>query len=207
MIPRPEHEAKLYQDEAQRQEEQLAILQNCAKQIRDSDGHSQRQRHKLSRMGIDSHAPLSFGYEVIPHNDSYPEESSYYAAESTRTLETKAPSFRHSVMLTADKDDFVEPLDSKELVLESDGVSTYQINSRNECCHEEEGLEVVGLGRYSTLAEDTEVHGYDLLTSESKDSVIQDKESRLSQMYTSSEKIEVAFYRPFQAIQTMDDID
>jgi hypothetical protein len=41
----------------------------------------------------------------------------------------------------------------------------------------------------------------------STDSLLQNNGSRLSQMYKSSEKIEVAFYRPLQCTQELDDID
>jgi hypothetical protein len=196
MIPRPEHEANVFEGEAMQLEKRLAALRDRVIEIQSGGGiggplkvpnRSTRQppRHRVS-----------FGYEVIPHAEAEDAENNPDHIVGSSCVNESC--HRLSVIFSTDEDDFVDIATSNEVILEHDGESVYEVDEIVDSGMEEEGMEVVGLGRYSTVVdEEGELH-HDLMATESMESVIEDKFSRLSQQYPSSRNVDIAFYRPLQ---------
>jgi hypothetical protein len=190
MIPRPEREATLYIQEALRQKKRLVNLELLVKKSLRT-GVPKSEGRKLIKMGEDTNLPSSLGYEIAAAADH---------EEPSREEEVNC--VKHGVsriLVVLSDDDGSFNLDpSDRLVLESDGTSTYTISPN--CAieePEEEGVEIVGLGRLNTLCEAYDDYK-DLLhharSVEEDDS--SDADAGLSLMYQASERVHVGFYRP-----------
>jgi len=194
MIPRPHGDEELHKEEAIMGERVLKLFADRVQGIQEAEGLSQHERKQLRKLGVraGSH-PMSIGYEVTPlllENDNQSQDSKC-SSEELKSYAKRETSSRVAVKLTSDKQDFVDNLESKDVVLESDGKTTYCVS---EYAAEEEGLEVIGLGRYNTMAESTEEFEEDLMVVDSKESL--DFDDRLSQIFSANNRIQVAFYRP-----------
>jgi hypothetical protein len=121
----------------------------------------------------------------------------------------KSLSKRFSVIQTDDKNPFISlRRASNQIVLERDRFSTYEVISAQPYHGDEEGVEIVGLGRFSTV----ENNSSKVLpvTEESSSSerwetdIIGGREAKRRHgglspvMYQSSDRISLAFYRPEQ---------
>ena len=156
MIPRPEHEAKTFDAELERQQCKLDAFKRAVEQLKRGEKPSLYKRLS-SKLGSDS-----IRYEVIAEGDEN---------------------------------------ELRKAISESDGSTLGELEkpeaSKQE---EEEGLEIVGLGRYSTLDDCVQDDEREILTTKSCEAVLERQDSKLSSMYKSSEKVEVAFYRPLEHI-------
>ncbi|KAL3914150.1 MAG: hypothetical protein SGILL_006215 [Bacillariaceae sp.] len=177
-------------------------------------------KEQLLKLGVSPNSiPMSFGYEVTPllpdassvdnndidskevegilsHDNSPSFDCGTLSGDQTKASSLgKDGSLRVSVTLTSDKKQFVDNRESNHVVLESNGTSTYCIS---ENAGEEEGMEVIGLGRYNTMEEETEAFEEHLLETASSESL--DVDDRLKQAFSPNERIQVAFYRPDPAI-------
>jgi C2 domain len=215
MIPRPQHDENMHKEEALIGEKILKLFQDRVRDIKDAEGLSEFEQKQLLKLGVRPNSiPMSFGYEVTPllieNNYNY-SKSHKSMAESrvTRSFDGSVSSIdsdsnaRHfnamrrevsarvAVRLTSDKEQFMDNRESNDVVLESDGVSTYCIS---ENMAEEEGLEVIGLGRYNTIVETVETFEEDLKESMSNESL--DVNDKLSRAFSSNEHVQVAYYRP-----------
>lgn len=205
MIPRPGSQNPGQKGE-EKEKEKIAMYQELVNQIRKSSGVLTIDQLKLKKMGMDLNTPMSFGYEVIPLEGEGENHQDEPCCSSLNNNERKS-STRLSVQLTADNA-FSTSNSFEQLLLEKDGENIYEVDSDYPAGNsDEEGMEIVGLGRYSTLAEEAEMYEHDLMTMPSTDSLLQDNESRLSQMFKSSDKIEVVFYRPLSIEKDLDDTD
>lgn len=156
MIPRPEHEAALFDAELERHQDRLDAFKDAVESKNGGGKTGLRKRLSLDNLRL---GPRSLGYEVVPE----------------------------------DVDD-----DSSS--------SAHETKKRTSAIPDEEGLEIVGLGRYSTLDDGAQEDEHDILTTRSSEAVLERQDSKLSTMYKSSEKVEVAFYRPLEHIPSdMDD--
>jgi hypothetical protein len=182
------------------------------KQIIHTEGFTEYERRQLLKLGVRaSNTPMAFGYEVTPLllKDQSQLQENNESADYLTSDAKKETSVRFAVQLTSDKQDFVDDRESHGVILESDGKTTYCISEHGI---EEEGLEVIGLGRFNTM-EETESFEEDLTGTASQDSLeVDDKLSRiqdslevddkLSRIFSSSDRIQVAFFRPTETDQT-----
>lgn len=191
MIPRPERQATLYRQEALRQRKQLANLDLLVKNnVPKSEGR------KLIRMGEDTYLPSSLGYEVVLDAGTDHEESP--REEEVNYVEHRVLNSRTLVVLS-DNDGCANSDRSERLVLESDGATTYATSPDYITDEpEEEGVEIVGLGRLSTLCKSYD-DDQDLLhlsrSIEGDDS--SDTDDGLFLMYQASERVHYfGFHQP-----------
>ena len=196
MIPRPEREAKLYRQESLRQRKLLANLELLVKRTQRTNGVPKSEGHKLIKMGEDTNLLSSLGYEVVPDADTDHEETP--REEEVIYVEHGVSNSRVFVVLS-DNDGTVNLDRSDRLVLESDGATAYATSPDYSIDEpEEEGVEIVGLGRLSTLCESYD-DDKDLLhharSVEEDDS--SDADAGLSFMYQASERVHhFGFHRP-----------
>ena len=207
MIPRPQDDEGVHKEEAEVGERVLKLFQDRIESIKDAEGLSEYEHKQLLKLGVRANSvPMSFGYEVTPvfeqdrnpstSKDNISRQGSLLSNKSVSSIDKPkianlASSLRVSVKLTSDKNEFVENRESRGVVLESDGKSTYCIS---EDGGHEEGMEVIGLGRYSSMNETTEEIEEDLLGNASSESL--DVDDRLRQALSASERIGVAYYKP-----------
>lgn len=186
MIPRPHGEFIRQEEECVHLEETLEHLKTL---IGDGiNSHGTKARNQLQTLGVlelDCPAPLSFGYEVVAQFDN----------PSSPHLMTERK--RISVVPTISDKSNLDVGTDNPLLLETCGDSVYEVKlsdtGENE---EEEGLEVVGLGRFGTFSQEFE---------EANES-----DRLLSLKYQSSEKTNITYYTPEDegvAIETEVDID
>jgi hypothetical protein len=120
----------------------------------------------------------------------------------------KSLSKRFSVIQTDDKNPFISlHRASNQIVLERDQFSTYEVLSAQPYHGDEEGVEIVGLGRFSTAENNSRklLPASDESSSEGWETdIIGGREATRRHgglspvMYQSSERIALAFYRPEQ---------
>eukprot|EP00934_Nitzschia_sp_Nitz4_P008726 Nitzschia sp. Nitz4//scaffold61_size107673//28299//31553//NITZ4_004228-RA/size107673-snap-gene-0.43-mRNA-1//1//CDS//3329555689//8716//frame0 len=179
MIPRPEDDCQHQEEEHQKLLEKLPELQKDVVRM-DEEPESEMQH-------VQSYH--SFGYEVIP--DDYDSETDHDDASSYHGPRTLA------VVMSQDEIDPAKALDGHgSVVLEVSGDFVYEVQPNNdEPLVEEEGLEVVGIGRYGTLMDDMELE-QTILQTESSDAVLQCNDSCLATKYKTSRTVDIAFYRP-----------
>ena len=201
MIPRPEHEDKIFQAESMQSEQRLATLRDRVKSTSKGGILTKHRRDLLKR--TDRH--VSFGYQVVSQecdaitkeDDEDPDlcTGTGIVSESYRSLQ---------LLLTTDGDEEIAMSGSIEVVCgDGDlGDLIYDHDEQSVVSYlDEEGMEVVGLGRYSTIIGESSDDFHDeILIAESRDSIIHDGDdgkhhSRLSREYSSS-RTSVAFYRP-----------
>jgi hypothetical protein len=190
MIPRPELEATLYRQEALRQRKRLANLELRVKtKTLRTNSVPKSEVRKYIKMGEDTNLPSSLGYEIVPDAE-HEEHSSEEEVSNSRML----------VVLSDNDNDTSINLDrSGILVLESDGTTTYAISPDNTVDEpEEEGVEIIGLGRLSTLCDvyDDDMHLLHQVRSVEEDDYSSEADAGLSRMYQASERVHVGFYRP-----------
>jgi hypothetical protein len=218
MIPRPEEDEKVYRAEAVIGERVLKQFQDRVREIKDAEGLSEYEQNQLLKLGVRPNSiPMSFGYEVTPllvendhcssgdgavtlgrsnvgstfDNDSVSRLTNNNNHNNTTIGMNKEVSVRVAVKLTSDMQQFVDDRESNDVVLESNGVSTYCIS---ENAIDEEGLEVIGLGRYNTIVvEAVETYEEELRESKSTDTLQVD--DRLTRAFSSNEHVQVAYYR------------
>merc|ERR1712161_108813 len=130
MIPRPEFDDKVHQNEIIIAEMNMKLFQSCIQQINDTDGLSDYERKQLTKLDILATNPMAVGYEVIPYNigieppsrvPSIDTECEEIISES-RTFQK---SRRLTVKLTADKPGYIDSRETNDLILESDGKNIY----------------------------------------------------------------------------------
>jgi hypothetical protein len=176
MIPRPEREATLYRQEALQQRKRLANLELRMKKTLRTNGEPKSEGRKLIKVGEDTKMPSSLGYEIVPDADH------------------EEPPREEEVVILADTDESVNLDRSGRLGLESDGTTTPNYTIEEP---EEEGVEIVGLGRLSTLCEayddDKDLLNHARSVEEDDSS---EADAALSLMYQASERVHVGFYRP-----------
>lgn len=197
MIPRPELDFEVHKEEAVLQESLLKMVQKRVRQIKDAEGLSEFERRELLKLGVVSNTPMSFGYEVVPlHSDNQPFDEEDECNGKTNAKMKKERSVRVAVKLMSDKNNYIGTRESDQVVLESNGDTTYCIS---DCVGGEEGLEIIGLGRYSTMTESMETSEYErLLLAESRESLIGAHNRSLSNVFICSGSTQVAFYRPLE---------
>jgi hypothetical protein len=191
MIPRPEHEAKMHEQELSRLTEKLGKFKSLVESVHKLNGEAAKnERRVLTKLGLDSDVPLSLGYEVVQDFDECDDSSC--TSEPKHKHKHKKTKIR--IVLTS-SNNYAKAFDTKDdLLLETDGISTYEVKSMYDFeCEEEEGMEVVGLGRYNTLSQKL---GEERLSTRSTDTLFQERDTLLSLMYKSSERTGIAFYRP-----------
>ena len=205
MIPRPEHEALLYKDEAERVRAHLLAFEKRVKAIMAGNGNNKEDRLRLRNLEMfDMSIPRTLGYEVVPfgeHRDG--EEPLNEAKEDVslgsssivprRILPKLFLSKRLSVIPTDDDHPTIGLDSPDQIVLECNQYSTYEItlckrseSKMEEEDGEEEGVEIVAMGRLSTLMDLGE-------SGRAKETINGD--GGLSLMYQSSDRIHVAFFR------------
>jgi hypothetical protein len=187
----------------------LKLFQDLVRDIKDAECLSEYEQKQLLTLGIRPNSiPMSFGYEVTPlmvendhHSCGY--EGSVASGRSTidsridngsmtrlAASMTKEVSVRVNVKLTSDKVQFMDDRESNDVVLESNGITTYCI-SENPV--DEEGLEVVGLGRYNTIVvEAVETYEEELRESMSTDTL--EVDDLLTRAFSSNEHVQVAYF-------------
>jgi len=200
MIPRPEHETESMNQQMKTLNQKLQDFKTRVATANMSKGDAKNGRLALTKLGFDSLVPLSFGYEIVPDSHECDNKAKSFN-------ETLARPSRISIILTSDEMDAAGSQVRDEVVLETDGVSVYEVRSSEESSEGEEGLEVVGLGRYSTFSDDFDEQK---LCTRSTDALFQECGSHLSMIYKSSERIDVAFYHPAieeMSMEAADDLD
>ncbi|KAG7365165.1 C2 domain containing protein [Nitzschia inconspicua] len=215
MIPRPQDDENVHNEEARVGERLLKQFHDRVHEIKDAEGLSEYEQKQLLKLGVHPNSiPMSFGYEVTPllmenENPSTNQQGTIESRQDRSSFDGSVSSIdsgfksRHhgainrdvsvrvAVRLTSDKEQFVDNWESNNVVLESDGVTTYCIS---ENAAEEEGLEVIGLGRFNTISETVEKFEEDLRESMSNESL--EVDHRLSRAFSSNEHVQVAYYRP-----------
>mmetsp|Transcript_25709 Transcript_25709/g.28797 ORF Transcript_25709/g.28797 Transcript_25709/m.28797 type:complete len:1027 (-) Transcript_25709:81-3161(-) len=198
MIPRPEFDDKVHQNEIIIAEMNLNLFQSCIKQINDTDGLSEYERKQLTKLDILATNPMAVGYEVIPYDIGIDPPSRVPSIDTdceeiTSESRTFQKSRRLTVKLTADKPGYIDSRETNDLILESDGKNTYCV-SENFSEVEEEGMEVIGIGRFqSSSLNDGYVDG-ELVAIDSHDPY--GVENRLSSIFSHNDNIKVICYRP-----------
>ncbi len=183
MVPRPRWEATLQEEEFVHQGKKLERLKTLiGNHVASAGVKALKKINARHMLGLDSRVPLSFGYEVIAEFDD-------------RESSTNAEKKRISVVPPINDNGMLYVGIENHLLLESYGGSVYEVKPP-DAYEDEEGLEVVGLGRFSTLSQDVE---------EEKEG-----DPLLSLLYPSSEKTIVTYFRPLDepvTIDTDDDLD
>ena len=149
MIPRPEYDEEIQRIEKDVAEQKLQSFKNFVSRTNSLDGLSEFERRQLIKLDTLAGTPMSIGYEVVPLDAP---ESVSVDTDSTgdqpfdfsRSCHTRSV----SVKLMSDKLSYVDPRESKHLILESDGKSTYCISENSE--EVEVGTEVVSADRVCT---------------------------------------------------------
>jgi len=201
MIQRPEQHHETYLMEAKQAERRLDAFRSRVEALESSPRATSTSHPDL----LDNCIPESFGYEVIPKNEEA--LACTPKSEGTKTFwplsrGKKERDSRSNALLsvepTIDGSDQDPMLGNDGLVVESSCAGTYEVESFKQMRKSnEEGLEVVGLGRYSTI-EDPQPHRDDdaLLQVTSLENDTTNQDPQLSQVFKSSPTIDVAFYRP-----------
>jgi hypothetical protein len=167
MIPRPEHDYKIHQDEKTVSEKKMELFKDCVTRINGLDGLSEFERRQLLRLDALAGTPMSIGYEVIPFQRSDSASTDTDSSEDSRCEPLTPYSVRSvSVKLMSDKSGYVDQREGKHLILESDGQSTYCVCENNR--ETEEGMEVVGTytSLYDNISESESVNSRTSYTSE-----------------------------------------
>ena len=147
MIPRPQEDDDLHKEEAEVGEKLLKLFYDRIQSIKDAEGLSEYEHKQLLKLGVRaSSVPMSFGYEVTPllpsASSAAEQDGSISSDQDISPLESVlsnksissidkprsanlASSLRVSVKLTSDKNEFVENRESRGVVLEGDGTTTY----------------------------------------------------------------------------------
>lgn len=196
MIPRPEFDSEVHNSEVVVQASLLKKIQDRVRQIQDAKGLSEHERLELRKLGVLANTPMSYGYEVVPLRNGIldfeePDEDN----DDPRPKMKKDRSVRVAVKLMSDRNEYVETRESNKVVLESTGDSTYCISDNSG---KEEGLEIVGLGRYSTTEDPMDLLENDELIIQSRKSLAEDFPHTLSMVFHCGDKTQMAFYRPFE---------
>ena len=206
MIPRPEHEALLYKDEAERVRAHLLAFEKRVKAIMAGNGNNKEDRLRLRNLEMfDMSIPRTLGYEVVPFGEHRDGEEPLNEAKEDGSLGSSSIvrrrilpklflSKRLSVIPTDDDHPTIGLDSPDQIVLECNQYSTYEItlckrseSKMEEEDGEEEGVEIVAMGRLSTLMDLGE-------SGRAKETINGD--GGLSLMYQSSDRIHVAFFRP-----------
>ena len=200
MIPRPEAEALVHDQLFSRQEVKLKKFKSLVESVIKSKGKAPTPPIGgmiLTGHDLDSDVPLAYGFEVVHMFDK---RDASCASEPAENSETR----KILVFLTKSNSYTTDMHVQEKLLLETDGVSTYEVKSLDEN-EEGEGLEVVGLGRYRTLSQD---FAEEVLSSRSTDTLFPELDSFISLLYKSSEKIDIAFCLPpdLGIIETEDNV-
>jgi hypothetical protein len=207
LLPRPEYDLSIYEQEVAIQEQALRKFRARVLKIKDADNDSIAARKVLAQLGHDEGSPMAFGYEVALQDDvsssdgcdgPYDEQEEEQeedrhdkSRERTHKFKSLALGARVTVRLTSDKKSFVQKRDLNQVVLTIDGDSTYCVS---EDSPDEAGLEVIGMGRFST---DASFDQGDLFESHrrSNDSLHLD-DTCISSKCGRSENVQVVLFNP-----------
>lgn len=194
MIPRPEYEEEINQFEKVTADKEMDSFKDYLRQISKLDGLSEYERKQLKRLDARAATPMAIGYEVVPievcesvSTDTESIEDSWF--DSVR------PCFLRSVSikLVSDKLGYVNSRESKGLILQSDGDTTHCISENfQEEVQEEEGIEVIGTGRFQSVA-----YYYDCsdeITSSINSQDAHVVEKRPSCVFQSTESTQIVYY-------------
>jgi hypothetical protein len=191
MIPRPEPDFQVHKTEAVVQERLLKMIQDRVRHIKDAEGIWECERQELRKLGVVANTPMSFGYEVVPLRD---DNLGHEEADGDHAKEKKNRSVRFTVQLMSDKKEFVGARESDHVMIECDGDTTYCISDNYGG---EEGLEIIGLGRYSTMADSMDgLEDEEILLSECRESLTGPYSRGLSKVLACGASSQVAFYQP-----------
>ena len=211
MIPRPEYDYNVHRSEIVVAEKNMKLFQSCMKQINDTDGLSEYEKKQLMKLDAFEATPMAVGYEVVPFDigiaplseasstDSADEFEEEILTSDVRKLQKLPMSRRFTVKLMSDTPGYIDSRDATDLILESDGNNTYCVSEiACEIEVEEEGMEVIGIGRFQSSSYDNNNCPFDekLVAIDSNDP--HGVENKLSSVFSSNESIQVIFYRPPQ---------
>ena len=153
MIPRPEYDEKIHQYERAIAEQKMQSFKDCVGRINGLDGLSEFERRQLIRLDASAGTPLSIGYEVVPLEISESVATDTDSSEDTKREPLVTNLLRSvSVKLMSDKLGYVDQREAKNLILESDGITTYCISEHSE--NGEEGIEISHTDFPDTIRED-----------------------------------------------------
>ena len=191
MIPRPEHEEEINQFEKVIADKKMESFKDYLREISKPDGLSEYERKQLKRLDTRAATPMAIGYEVVPFEVC---ESMSTDSESTEdsVFDSVRPCFLRSVSikLVSDKLGYVNSRESKGLILQSDGDTTYCISENSQ---EEEGIEVIGTGRFQSVAYYYDCSDETTLSINSQDPQVVEK--RLSCVFQSTESTQIVYYQ------------
>jgi hypothetical protein len=208
MIPRPEYDYNVHRSEIVIAGKNMKLFQSCMKRINDTDGLSEYEKKQLMKSDAFETTPMAVGYEVVPFDigiaplseasstDSADEFEEEMMTSDVRKLQKLQMSRRFTVKLMSDTPGYIDSREANDLILESDGKNTYCVSEiACEIEVEEEGMEVIGIGRFqSSLYNNNFPFDEELAAIDSNDP--HGVENRLSSVFSSNESIQVIFYRP-----------
>ena len=180
MIPRPEYEVEIYEEEFSEQNLKLQRFKGLVDKATGTDA-------KLSlRMPLErSRTPRSIGYEVVPQDFANMEQLPMRKESPDPSNQTM------SVFLNTDGNRGEGSSAALGYIHEAnESMSQFSANGGDE------GVEVVDLGRYSTLSPDDTEHEDEILASPSSEILLIRHDSKLEKKYKSSDRTDVAFHRP-----------
>ncbi len=142
MIPRPEYDEKIHQFERAVAEQKMQSFKDCVDYLNALDGLSEFERRQLIKQEVTAGTPMSIGYEVVPLELTKSASTEDTDTDKEENSETFVPNPLRSVSvkLMSDKSTYVDQREAQNLVIESDGLSTYCISER--CDKGEDLMEV-----------------------------------------------------------------
>ena len=209
MIPRPEYDYNVHRNEIVLAEKNMKLFQSCMKQINDADnGLSEYEKKQLMKLDDFETTPMAVGYEVVPFDigiaplseasstDSIDEFEEEIMTSEVGKLQKLQISRRFTVKLISDTPGYIDSREANDLILESDGKNTYCVSEiACEVEVEEEGIEVIGTGRFTSSSYNNNCPFDEELVAVDSNNP-QGVENRLSSVFSSNESIQVIFYRP-----------
>lgn len=210
MIPRPEFDENIHLNQICAAKKRLSLFKSRLQIINEANGlivHEKRQLMKLDGLGT---IPLSVGYEIVPFeivSDTSSRDSTV-DTESNNELKDEAVEVnrrnvrlitqitRHAVQLVSDGPDYIDVAERKKLAIECDRIESF---CSSDYCREteEEGIEIIGLGRFSR----SHVHEYNdkkIFASDSK--FFGNEDERFSNVLTTDENVHIIFYRDRKSV-------
>jgi len=154
MIPRPEYDAEIHRHEKLVAEKKMQLFKECIKRIIGVDQLSDFERKQIMKSNGSEASPMSIGYEVVPIDAPESLSVDTETTDGTKTDSLKTyPQHSVCVKLTSDRSEYVGLKDARDLILESDGKSTY---CKSEYCEEVgEGVEVIDITHFHSFSSDS----------------------------------------------------
>ena len=120
----------------------MQSFRDCVEHINALDGLSEFERRQLIKREATAGTPMSIGYEIVPLELTECATTEKTDTDQEENRESFAPNLLRSVSvkLTSDKSAYVDQQEAKNLIIESDGLSTYCVSER--CDKGEDRMEV-----------------------------------------------------------------